>query len=83
MNSKDIEKKREEKDAELKAIAKKFKNVFDSGDGKEVFQFLFDRFLINNDTEINSPNVNYEAAYHNGEAGVIKFIISQINRASN
>ena len=29
----------------------------------------------------NSENINYESAYHNGEAGVVKFLINQMKQA--
>jgi hypothetical protein len=44
-------------------------------------QDLMTRFIIDNSTPLNSPNVNYEAAYHNGEAGVVRFILNQIRLA--
>ena len=80
---KDLGGLKERKQAEQAELAKKFNRVFTQGDGKEVFDYLFNKFVINNDTPLGSPNINYEAAYHNGEAGVLKFIASQITKAQN
>lgn len=68
------------KEAEV-ALAKAYNRCFNSEDGKRVLADLTQRMIYNNDTPINSPNVNYEAAYKNGEAGVVKFIIQQMQRA--
>lgn len=61
--------------------AQKFKRVFTSPEGEEVLGFMINDFIMNNSTQMSSPNVNYEAAYHNGEAGVVRYIIEQIRRA--
>lgn len=62
-------------------LAKKYARLFDSEEGKIVFEHLFKRFVMDNDTPLNSPNVTYEAGYHAGEAGLIKFITHQITKA--
>lgn len=67
--------------AEAAELAKAYSRCFDSNEGKKVFADLNQRFIYNNDTSFGSSNINYEAAYHNGEAGVVKFILNQINQA--
>tara|TARA_A200000159_G_C7337275_1_gene345626 strand:+ start:3566 stop:3850 length:285 start_codon:yes stop_codon:yes gene_type:complete len=62
-------------------LAKAYHRCLTTDDGKRVLEDLTKRFIYSNDTSFNSPNVNYESAYHNGEAGVIKFIINQIQNA--
>jgi len=67
-----------------KAIAAKrelertFRRCFTTEDGEKVLQHLSQVFIYNNDTPIESPNINYQAAYKNGEAGAIKYIINQM-----
>ena len=62
-------------------LAKSFSRTFESVEGKKVLEDLTQAFLMNNSTQLNAQNVNYEAAYHNGETGVIKYIIHKINQA--
>ena len=62
-------------------LAKAYNRYFNSEEGKQVIADLHKRFIYDNDTSFGSPNANYESAYHNGESGVIKFIINQINQA--
>ena len=69
------------KKAKSAALAKAYNRCFGDDNGKKVIEDLHQRFIYNNDTSFDSSNPNYEAAYHNGEAGVIKFIINQINQA--
>lgn len=82
-NSKEAQEKRERLRADRNELAKKFNRVFSQGDGKEIFDHLFQLFVLNNDTPLDSKNVTYEAGYHAGEAGVIKYITSQITKAQN
>jgi hypothetical protein len=67
----------------LKAIelAKAYSGCFSTSEGKRVLEDLTARFIYGNDTPFESQNVNYEAAYHNGEAGVIKYVINLIQQA--
>ena len=62
-------------------LAKAYNRCFNSEEGKKVIADLHKRFIYDNNTSFGSPNVNYESAYHNGESGVVKFIINQINQA--
>ena len=81
VNTDKADKQVKEKRAEASELAKAYNRCFESDDGKKVFAHLNQRFVYNNDTPLNAPNVNYESAYHNGEAGVVKFILNQINQA--
>jgi|TARA_R110000787_G_scaffold24258_5_gene69018 hypothetical protein len=62
-------------------LAKSYHRVFTTEDGERILADLIRRFVYENDTEFGSSNINYEAAYHNGEAGSIKFIINQMKLA--
>ena len=70
-----------EKRAQAAELAKAYNRCFGSDDGKRVLSDLTARFIYNNDTPFASENVNYEAAYHNGESGVVKFVINQKQQA--
>jgi len=63
------------------SLAKAYSRAFTSDDGQRILSDLTKRFIYENDTSFGSGNVNYESAYHNGEAGVIKFIINQMKHA--
>jgi hypothetical protein len=69
----------------IKAIelARAYNVVFSSTEGKRVLEDLTARFIYNNDTPFTSQNVNYEAAYHNGESGLVKYVINQIQQAKS
>jgi hypothetical protein len=62
-------------------LAKAYARCFSTDDGFKVIEDLSRRFLLDNNTPLNSQNINYEAAYHNGEAGAIKFILHLVRRA--
>jgi hypothetical protein len=49
--------------------------------GQKVLEDMTKRFLLENDTSLAAQNINYEAAYHNGEAGVMRYIVHQIQQA--
>jgi len=67
--------------AKQSELVKKYARCFSSDDGQEVLQDLSRRFLLDNATSLNSQNINYEAAYHNGEAGVVRLILHYIQQA--
>lgn len=67
--------------AEKVALAQAYARVFSTDDGKRVLEDLSTKFIYNNDTSFESRNINYESAYHNGESGVVKFIIQQMQQA--
>jgi len=62
-------------------LAKSYHRVFTTEDGQRILSDLTRRFVYENDTPFSSSNVDYEAAYHNGEAGSVKFIINQMKLA--
>lgn len=57
------------------ALEQMFKRCFTTEDGEKVLQHLSQRFIYGNDTPLESANINYTAAYKNGEAGLVKYII--------
>lgn len=81
VDSKAAKKQNAEKRSQVAELAKAYNRCFSDDNGKRVIEDLHQRFIYNNDTPFSSPNANYESAYHNGESGVIKFIINQINQA--
>ncbi len=62
-------------------LAKAYSGCFSTPEGKRVLEDLTSRFIYNNDTPFESQNVDYEAAYHNGESGVVKYVINLIQQA--
>ncbi len=62
-------------------LAQAYNECFSGDIGKRVLEDMTQRFIFNNYTPLGSSNPNYEAAYHNGESGVVKFIINQIQQA--
>lgn len=62
-------------------LAKSYHRVFTTDDGQRILSDLTKRFVYENDTSFGSENIDYEAAYHNGEAGVIKFVINQMKHS--
>ena len=63
------------------AIAKHYHACFASDSGKAVLDHLVQNFIMSNDTDINSPNIEYVSGYHAGEAGIVKMILNQMKRA--
>lgn len=66
--------------SKAKQMEDAYKQVFSTDLGKKVLDDLTKKFIWNNDTAHNEQNVNYVAAYHNGEAGAIKYIHHIINK---
>ena len=81
LNKDEAKKHNAEKRREAAELAQTYHRVFHNEDGEKVLEDLTKRFLWNNDTSFSSLNVNYEAAYHNGESGVVKFIANQLQQA--
>lgn len=67
--------------AEHASLVQAYARLFATQDGVRVLQDLTARFIYQNDTPFESPNINYESAYHNGEAGVVKSIINNMQQA--
>lgn len=63
------------------ALAKAYRRLFSTEDGKKVLADLNQRFIYNNTTNLDAINPNYEAAFHNGESGVVKFCHLQMGLA--
>ena len=60
-----------------------FKRCFTTEDGKTVLQHLSQQFIYSNDVPLETNNINYVAAYKNGEAGSIKYIIHLLVEREN
>tara|TARA_R110000744_G_scaffold63531_2_gene130691 strand:- start:465 stop:749 length:285 start_codon:yes stop_codon:yes gene_type:complete len=67
--------------AKAAELAKAYNRCFGTNDGKRVLADLTQRFIFQNTTPLGSENPNYEAAYHNGESGIVKFLINQVQQA--
>ena len=80
-NKEAVSKLKEEQRMKALEIAKAYSACFSTSEGKKVLEDLTTRFIYNNDTPFCSQNINYESAYHNGEAGVVKFLINQMKQA--
>lgn len=63
------------------SIAQCYARCFSTDDGKRVLADLTNNLIINNNTPMDSANVQYVAAYKNGEKGAVNLIIHQITRA--
>lgn len=72
-----------ERQAKAEALAKQYAICFSTECGQAVLTHLVNSFIMESDTNLASQNINYEAAYRNGEAGVIKYILNQVKRAQN
>tara|TARA_R100000963_G_C4594671_1_gene70599 strand:- start:332 stop:607 length:276 start_codon:yes stop_codon:yes gene_type:complete len=62
-------------------LAKAYNRCFGTDDGAKVLDDMTKRFLLENNTSLSAQNINYEAAYHNGEAGIMRYIVHQIQQA--
>ena len=62
-------------------LAQAYHRCFGTDDGKRVLADLTQRFIFQNTTPFGSQNPNYESAYHNGESGLVKFLINQVQQA--
>jgi hypothetical protein len=67
---------------DMEALTKAYYRCFSTEDGIKVMEDLSKKFIMGNDTPFDASNIEYQAAYHNGETGVVKFMIEQINRSS-
>ncbi len=62
-------------------LAKAYSRLFKTDDGQRVLADLYSRMVVGNLPDINSPNINYLAAYKDGESGAVTYIQAQITRA--
>ena len=77
-----IEKLSKEHKAKLVELDKKFYRAFTSDDGKVVLDHLVNTFIMTNETQLDAKNIEYEAGYHAGEAGLVKYILKRISNAT-
>ena len=63
----------------LKELADNYQALFNTPLGQKVLADLTNKFIMNNSVSLSAQNINYEAAYKNGEAGVVHHIIKQLN----
>jgi len=63
------------------ALSKRYARCFSTEDGRAVLADLTNNLIINNNTPMDAVNINYMAAYKNGEKGVVNMIIHQITTA--
>ena len=63
------------------SLSQAYARLLATDDGKRVLEDLTTNFIYSNDTAFSSNNINYESAYHNGESGVVKYMINQMQRA--
>ena len=81
-------KEQQKKDAEnaeqqVINLANTYSRCFSTEDGKRVLEHLSNLYIFNSNVDLTSTNINYEAAYKNGEAGLVKVIIKQMTIAAN
>ena len=80
-DSKTAKKQAELRKRNANDLAKAYHRVFTTDDGARILSDLTKRFVYDNDTSFGAENINYEAAYHNGESGVVKFLLNQMRQA--
>ena len=81
VSSKDAKRKQQEFRSNAADLARAYHRGFSGENGQRLIEDLTKRFIFNNDVSFSSNNISYEAAYKNGEAGVVKFIINQVTQA--
>jgi len=84
-DKKKIENESNLKNAKQKDIdlCKLYSRLFNTKDGQAALSDLTSKMIYSNDVSLTSENINYVAAYKNGEAGAIKYIINKIMRGAN
>ncbi len=82
-NNQDVNEANKKAHEEALTLAKNFNRCFTTPEGTVVIEHLTRRFLVENDTPLHSNNINYEAAYHNGEAGLVRYLLNQITKAED
>lgn len=81
LNKPKASKAKKESEAKFAELTKAYSRCFGTEEGQKVLQDISSRFIYNNDVSFDAKNINYEAAYRNGEGAVAKFIIHMITRA--
>lgn len=77
----DIKKKTGEAKEQQIQLAKAYHTCFKTEAGSKVMADLLNRFIINNQTDLNAVNITYEAGYHAGQAAAVHFIMRLIQQA--
>lgn len=67
--------------AEAASLVQAYARLFKTDDGQKVLGDLSQRYLYNNGIDMSFDNINYRAAFANGEAEVIKQIINNMQSA--
>lgn len=81
MGNQQIKAKAAEHKQKQDELNQKFWRIFNSDDGKVVFEHLFQTFIMRNETPLDSANIEYEAGYHAGESGVVKYISQRMSNS--
>lgn len=63
------------------ALAQAYHRLYNTDDGKLVLTDLYKKMVINNTPDKTEPNIDYMAAYCDGESGTVSYIQAQITRA--
>jgi len=72
---------KKEKRAEQAALLQCYSRLFKTDDGQKVLNDLSKRYLYDNGILLDSNNIDYRAAFANGESEVVKQIIKKIQSA--
>lgn len=67
-------KAQETKEQEVRDLCQLCSRVFSTDDGQQLLAHLSQRFIFDNDTDLEHPNYAAASAYRNGERGVVKYI---------
>ena len=81
LESNDKDKLAKAQQEKLATIAQAYHHTFTTDMGKKVLDHLMQNYVMGNDTPLDAKNVTYEAGYHAGEAGIVKMILNQLQRA--
>ena len=85
LTSKESKEKAEQSKANQQALAasmaQAYARLFKTDDGQKVLQDLSQKYFYNNAIDMESRNIDYRAAFANGEAEVIKQIINNMQSA--
>lgn len=76
-----IKHRKEADQSKYRERAKAYHACFRTDAGQKVLQDLTSMFIMNNSTSLTATNIEYEAGYHAGEAGAIKYIMTLIQKA--
>lgn len=63
------------------ALAKNYHRTFTDEIGAKVLADLTNKFIMNNDMNLDAKNAEFEAGYRYGEASIVKYIIHMLQVA--